>query len=118
MKIEVYHPTERDTEKQHMLFNPSENEVLCVWNGTDPTLYYKHVATVDIADPPDADMERNLDVAYEMTNSIHGPWWNNHIVTKHGDAPGYRSTSIGDVLKVDEARYVVASMGFQLIEGA
>lgn len=118
MKIEVYHPTERGTEQQHMLFSPTENEVLCVWNGTDPTLYYKHVATVEVTPVPGEGVESDLDIAYEMTNTIHKPWWQNSAVTKHGTARGYRSTSVGDVLKVGDARYVVASMGFQLIEGA
>lgn len=71
---------------------------------------YHPVATVDTDD---------LDVAYERTNTIHGPWWQNEDVRFHGSAThgmeGSRSTSVGDVLVRGNERWVVASCGFERI---
>ena len=69
---------------------------------------YQQVAIVDTTD---------LDVAYELTNSIECAWTQagNSKVAVTGDHRK-RSTDVGDVLIVSEGeihnRYVVASCGF------
>ena len=56
--------------------------------------------------------------AYELTNTIHGPWWKNGKVRflgspQHG-MDGCRSTSVGDVLELADGTYQgVAGLGFR-----
>jgi len=63
----------------------------------------------------------DLDQAYELTNTIHQPWWTNEGVMFKGSPThgmkGCRSTSVGDVMIKPLAdgnieAYVVASAGF------
>lgn len=61
-----------------------------------------------------AEVDTNsLDVAYERTNSIQGPWWDNEDVVAKFDGEGCRSTSVGDVVEVNGKFFIVDSFGFQ-----
>jgi hypothetical protein len=68
---------------------------------------FKHVANVDTAD---------LDVAYERTNHIDQPWWENKGVLALGERC-HRSTSVGDVMENAETGVLsmVASFGFTIV---
>ena len=64
---------------------------------------YKMVAIVDTDD---------LNTAYEDTNTINIPWWDNATII---DAkPPCRSTSVGDILEDTDTGefHIVASFGF------
>lgn len=66
--------------------------------------YYKKVATVETVD---------LGEAYQLTNNIDKSWCEHRSVTKHFDAEGTRSTSMGDLIRNPEGVwFMVASMGF------
>ena len=67
----------------------------------------------------------SLDYAYEMTNSIHGPWWLNEGVTPNLEGEGFvtirgqrgcRSTSVGDVMEMGERRWVCDRVGWKPID--
>jgi len=69
--------------------------------GQQPMAEFEHVADVDTDD---------LDVAYQQTNHIDGPWSDNdgvHCVRES------RSTSIADVMERRGRFYVVAGFGFE-----
>lgn len=76
-----------------------------VYKGEHPDFMFKKVADVSTDD---------LDVAYELTNTIHGYWvtYNGSRLTAYGAR--LRSTSVGDMM-IDAAgkRHVVASIGFE-----
>ena len=57
-----------------------------------------------------------LDYAYEYTNTIDAYWWDNPYVTPKFQGEGCRSTSMGDVIKVDGALYRVEAFGFKQID--
>ena len=63
------------------------------------------VAEVDIND---------LETAFELTNNIDHPWTMNERVTPLKNNP--RSTSVGDVMKIDDHYYLVAAIGFTEIK--
>lgn len=42
-------------------------------------------------------------VAFQKTNHIDGPWWGNEGVTLVG-SPNHRSTSVGDVVVMNDGR--------------
>lgn len=68
---------------------------------------YHHVADVDTDE---------LEVSYRLTNTEHGKWWTDNLVTFHGSLEygmqGARITSVGDVLDMNAIRFVVAPHGF------
>ena len=81
----------------------------------------KAVAVVRCSAAADDDLKA-LDQAFERTNTIDRPWWENEGVTKCFKDDGCRSTSVGDVMVVIDlenpkhvAMYVVESMGFRHI---
>lgn len=66
--------------------------------------HYDRVATVEA---------RGLDDAYELTNHIDKPWWENTGVELHVE-PRARSTSVGDVIVRDDgAKFLCESFGWQ-----
>ena len=80
-----------------------------VWHAVKPTFGltaqsfpadYELVAEVDTDD---------LDVAFERTNTIHGPWWENESVLAIKQT---RSTSVGDVLEVGDKHYKCEPIGW------
>ena len=67
---------------------------------------YTKVANVDTDD---------VDIAYELTNSIDTAWYETMRMTGAGKVFGtaHRSTSVGDILKVaDGGLYIVGPIGF------
>lgn len=69
--------------------------------------HFSHVADV-ISDEPEA--------AFELTNTIHRPWWENDDVTWTPEVAakgGARSTSVGDVLELPDGNLLlVKATGF------
>ncbi len=65
----------------------------------------KKVAEVDTDD---------LDIAYELTNSIDTVWYETMRMTGAGEVFGtaHRSSSVGDIFKIDGDLYVVGRIGF------
>jgi hypothetical protein len=56
----------------------------------------------------------DLDEAYRLTNNIDDSWIKNPEVTPIGiQGKGARSTSVGDVLFLNDKGYVVESIGFR-----
>lgn len=76
---------------------------------------YRPVATYDAVGPMhDAEL---LEKVFELTNHIHGPWWNNTDVVKCNRNINERSTSVGDVVVIEfddgsEATYGCAPIGW------
>jgi hypothetical protein len=61
-------------------------------------------------------MEEVLEHAYFMTNSIEWPWYENDDETlKVSDEArnGCRSTSVGDIMAIGDALFVVKGFGFR-----
>ena len=91
------------------------------------------VALVDVPELPS--LSETLEYAYRWTNNVMGSWSIKEEVfedgTTNGDfnpnvtvmAPlheggmGLRSTSVGDQMLVGNKKYVVASFGFETLEG-
>ena len=71
-----------------------------------------HVANVNTED---------LNVAYELTNSIYCHWSNNELDWIHSEVKNNidvsRSTSVGDYMHTDDGWYLVDSVGFTRLEG-
>lgn len=60
---------------------------------------YKLVAVF----PSHGNLDRDLGRAFQLTNHIDHPWWENEEVTLIGN-PNHRSTSVGDVVVDPEGR--------------
>lgn len=65
---------------------------------------YHHVADVDTND---------IELAYELTNSIDAPWWGNQLVNKTFTGKGTRSTSVGDLAIHNGITYRCESFGWK-----
>ena len=76
------------------------------------------VALVEI-DTYTYNTDRLLDQVWELTNTKHKdkPWWENNEVIKIFPKKGCRSTSVGDIIKIDDDFWRVAPVGFDKIEG-
>lgn len=60
-----------------------------------------------------SDMEF-LECAFEATNSIDRHWHlNNGVTVQEGDSK--RSTSVGDIIWIEEKIYMVKNVGFKLV---
>ena len=71
---------------------------------------FELVATVEV---PDGD---GLEYVFEVTNSIDCFWGENEGVDLYGNAVnGCRSTSVGDLVMIDNQAYVVAFAGFEAV---
>ena len=83
-------------------------------------LNYWRVKTVGLGDcVPVADVDTDdLDEAYSLTQNLHRNWVFNEGVARLGDAPGYRSTSVGDLMARGDSVYVVEEAGFRKLPGA
>ena len=68
---------------------------------------YRHVATVEC---DDADATWRY-VAFERTNTIERPWWQNDGVRSH--VGPCRSTSVGDVVVVRGVSWVCLPVGWE-----
>lgn len=69
---------------------------------------YLHVADVATDD---------LEVAYELTNSINRGWWENEGVTKTFTKAGCRSTSVGDMAIHNGVTYLCDMVGWKKLDG-
>jgi len=52
----------------------------------------------------DVNLPDDIDLAFQLTNSIEDNWWEHPGVTK-GSKEGYRSTSVGDVIELSDGTY-------------
>jgi hypothetical protein len=58
----------------------------------------------------------SVDMAYQLTNHIDHAWWENAGVTLIGE-PEHRSTSVGDVIVMDDGRVLrCANCGWDEVE--
>jgi len=66
---------------------------------------YTKVANVDTDD---------IDIAYELTNSIDTTWYETMRMTGAGEVFGttHRSSSVGDIFKIGGDLYIVGRIGF------
>jgi hypothetical protein len=72
------------------------------------------VATVEV--PEDADINWQLEIAFERTNTIKTQWWHNDYVTSHFSNPkGCRSTSVGDFAVISDKVYICENVGWNII---
>jgi hypothetical protein len=105
MKAKVYHVTVEDK-----IFSDEANFP------EDFTL----VATVTV---PEGKPLQQLEFAYERTNTIFNPWRENseveYLVTENLTPccckEGCRSSSVGDVIEIDDVAYRCASVGWEKI---
>jgi len=79
-----------------------------VWPGQ-----YEHVADVLVCGEDDA-----CDRAFERTNTIDQPWWENDGVHAYDrrNQGGFRSTSVGDVVVVEGKVWRCERIGWSLID--
>lgn len=105
MKAKVYH-SKRPTFVGRMEGSPITPAALAA--------EFDHVADVAFDPKWKWSEEEFLEYAYEKTNNLGQPWWDNECVQAHKQA---RSTSVGDIVVLeDEAgakvAYCVASVGW------
>lgn len=74
----------------------------------------EHVANVEI--PDNMDTTDALEMAFQLTNHINSAWWENDAVTRV-DNKEYRSTSTGDIVKLNGKSWRVLSIGWSEMEG-
>ena len=60
-------------------------------------------------------VDKKLEHAFKMTNSIDDAWWNNDGVTKMFPDKGCRSTSVGDHVLGGESKYLCEMSGWSKI---
>ena len=58
---------------------------------------------------------KKLEVAFEKTNNIDCAWWENKEVTPQFKGTGCRSTSVGDVVIIEEQKYFCEPNGWKKI---
>ncbi len=71
------------------------------------------VAIVEV--PKDATVDKKLELAFMLTNSIEYAWWENEEVTPMFPEQGCRSTSVGDMVLIGTEKYVCENMGWKKI---
>ena len=107
MSVYVYHwvPLKNDNMLLGFSFLKPEDAALML-EGQHPDFKYKLVAVVEGDD---------LEKAFELTNTIYGPWWENEglepVVLEY--AKGARSTSVGDLMVSGGKNWFVAPVGFK-----
>lgn len=108
MAVEVYHKKSfrelvkhpRDTMGIRAMFDAQEN---AQWPGD-----YDHVASVE---------GESLEDAFELTNTIERAWYTNEGVTGRFDGGGCRSTSVGDVIVLENGEtWKCANFGWDRID--
>jgi len=60
-------------------------------------------------------INEQLENAYMLTQNIEDGWWNNENVKKITKKDAVRSTSMEDIMHINNDKYVVAAVGFQKI---
>jgi hypothetical protein len=69
---------------------------------------------VDIStDPTLMQKMEVLDKAFEMTNTIDSPWFENNEITKMFDGEGCRSTSVGDFVLLGASKWKCEPNGWK-----
>lgn len=121
MTIEVFHLTvardatdDRNVQKTYydIIMQANSAAIQAVFEGREEGvgtkgLSYELVAEVDTDD---------AEVAFSLTNHLDSPWTANDGVKKMG-ATSARSTSVGDVMRVNSGQYFyVAPIGFRPID--
>ena len=71
------------------------------------------VAIVEV--PKDATVDKKLELAFMLTNSIEYAWWENEEVTPMFPEQGCRSTSVGDMVLIGTEKYVCENMGWKKV---
>jgi len=90
---------------------------ITVWHVVNPTFRMNDALEFPFDFRKVADVATDdLDVAYRLTNSIDGYWWENVDVHPTFRDAGCRSTSVGDLMIRDGIKYVVAPAGFELFK--
>ena len=111
MKVTVHHLGRRDDGHPFDRLFGDQGEILTPATPEWPRHYTK-VAEVEVHDedtPEDA-----CEGAFCATNHIDRPWWENANALRIG--PPTRSTSVGDVVVVNDTPYRVAPCGFTRVE--
>ncbi len=87
-----------------------------VYHATQPVFGLYHKGTPKFPEQYDlvAEIEGvTLDKAYELTNHINCPWWDNDGVVTVKKS---RSTSVGDVIVTEEGTFLCESIGWKKLE--
>lgn len=92
------------TNRMHMFWEIDASEVKMV--------DYKRVALVSIPDTI-TDVERMLDFVYEQTNSKDVAWFASGSQYVQPLADKCRSTSVGDIVEIEDIKYMVAGFGWK-----
>lgn len=113
-KIEVFHLRDDVPYLQREALCEDANALQVAYaNGS-----FRHVATCSVAED---DPVAALNDAFRMTNSIDCPWVEDCSGVDLSPAVlqigGCRSTSVGDLMRLDDVMYQVRGMGFASIEG-
>ena len=97
MRLEVYHANEPNFGFDNLLPAP-------VW----PDGFTK-VAELEL---PSDEPHMLLETAYQLTNTIDSPWYQNAGFPFMSHAAKARSTSVGDMIVMDGKRFICASCGW------
>tara|TARA_B100000073_G_scaffold338274_1_gene335216 strand:- start:532 stop:804 length:273 start_codon:yes stop_codon:yes gene_type:complete len=71
------------------------------------------VAMVEV--PKDATVAKKLDLAFMLTNNIDHAWWENEEVTPMFPEEACRSTCAGDMVLIENEKYVFERIGWRKI---
>ena len=80
------------------------------WGDVPPVWNAEHFTMVAIVAPSESGESRELDDAFQLTNHIDHPWWENEGVTRVGEE--CRSTSVGDVVFRNGEAWLCARIGW------
>jgi hypothetical protein len=81
-----------------------------VWHVKEPSFGFKeHSFPQEYELVAEVDTDK-LEVAFELTNTIHCAWWENDGVTAMKQT---RSTSVGDVVEIDGKHWRCEMMGWK-----
>jgi len=59
---------------------------------------------------------KKLEIAFEKTNNIDCAWWENKEVEKAFKSGVCRSTSVGDVVRIEDKKYMCIPNGWKKID--
>ena len=95
------------------LLRHNMNKDIAVFHYNSETDKTEIVAYVSV-DKTLPDSEK-LEIAFTKTNSIDCAWWENKEVTPQFKGAGCRSTSVGDVVIIEEQKYFCEPDGWKKI---
>jgi len=100
MTMTVYHLNQEARKEQWLRCDPS--------TVVDFDKNFEKVAVIH-------DYYDDVDVAFRLTNSIDNNWWETKGIEK-GSAPGYRSTSVGDIVELSNGSlHMVDGSGWEVV---